>query len=203
MNVTYNTNVSVDPIKLKGLFEPLIVARISDFDEEGGEKFVEAYHKALSAPQPIVPVLIDSYGGDVYTCLGLMDLLESCPKPVVTMVNSKAMSCGAALFACGSPGFRFASPSATLLVHEVSGGSGGSVTDQKIDVDEAIRLNDILLRRISKRCGQKPGFLHKLLKNQGGDCYITPQEAKKIGLVSHIGIPQLDIDVNVSFDIKH
>lgn len=202
MNVNYSTNIPLNIEKLKTLFEPLIVIHVTDFDDEAYKKFTEDFAKASAAPQPIIPVLIDSFGGEVYACLGMMDVLESSKKPIVTIVQSKAMSCGAALFACGAKGYRFASPSSTFLVHEISSESGGSVTDHKIDVDESVRLNDMMLARISKACGKKANFMDKRLKTKGGDYFITAKGAQEMGLVSHIGIPNLHIGTNITFEIK-
>lgn len=202
MNVTYSTQAPVSLDKLKTLFEPLIVIHVTDFDDESYKKFTEDFARASAAPQPIIPVLIDSFGGEVYSCLGMMDVLESSKKPIVTIVQSKAMSCGAALFSCGDKGFRYASPSSTFLVHEVSSESGGKVTDQQIDLEEAVRLNNLMLQRISKSCGKRPTFMEKALKEKGGDYFITAKEAKDMGLVSHIGIPNLNIKVQVDFEIK-
>ena len=49
--------------------------------------------------------------------------------PVATIVQGKAMSCGAILFSFGEEGRRFMDPNATLMIHDVSSGQLGKVEE--------------------------------------------------------------------------
>ena len=80
---------------------------------------------AHSTGQKVIPVVIDSYGGQVYSLMSMIAAIESAELPVATIVEGKAMSCGAVLLSFGEQGMRFADPHATVMIHDVSSGGYG------------------------------------------------------------------------------
>ena len=114
---------------------PVFVDFHGAFCEESAVKFRKdleaAEDAAIRNEQPIIPISIDSYGGAVYSLLGMIDAIEHCSLPVATIVESKAMSCGAFLFACGAPGHRYVGPNATVMIHTVSSGDFGKIDELK------------------------------------------------------------------------
>ena len=57
--------------------------------------------KAHNTGQPVIPILIDSYGGSVYGCLNMISFMKKATLPLHTVVAGKAMSAGAILFGMG------------------------------------------------------------------------------------------------------
>ena len=102
---------------------PVYIVFSGDFNEESAKKFrheleiAEAHAK--KSKQDIIPVVIDSYGGSVYALLSMIDAIDHCKIPIATIVEGKAMSCGAVLFTCGAEGHRYVGPHATVLIHDV------------------------------------------------------------------------------------
>ena len=84
-----------------------IVIRVTKFDEASAKSFSALMSKAQNSGQPVVPVIIDSYGGQVYSLMSMIADIKHSKIPVATIVQGKAMSCGAILFSFGSPGKRF------------------------------------------------------------------------------------------------
>ena len=196
--------INVDPllkIKNEDLFEQPVVIRIRRFSESSCEAFSNQIDKAVNSGQPFIPIVIDSYGGQVYSLLEMIYKIQKCSLPCHTIVESKAMSCGAILFAMGQQ--RFMSPHATLMLHEVSSTSIGKTEEIKADAKETDRLNKLIFKLMAENCKKKYDFFLKLVhKRNHADCYITAPEAKKLNICTDIGIPTLKVDVNVKFSLE-
>lgn len=108
----------------KSLDIPAFVKFTGDFTEESAAKFRSELNMAESharaAKQDVIPVIIDSYGGEVYALLSMIDAIDACELTVATIVEAKAMSCGSVLFSCGAEGHRYIGPNATVMIHDVS-----------------------------------------------------------------------------------
>jgi ATP-dependent protease ClpP protease subunit len=195
--------VKIDPaIRTKpddlGLVSPMIRLNKA-FDYEMVEHFHEEFNKALSTNPKVIPVVIDSYGGQVYCLLELISLFLSSPVPIATICNGKAMSCGALLFMFGHNGLRFMSEHATLMLHEVSSFAMGKVEEIKADVGEADRLNNKIFQLAAKHLGKKENYLLDMLHQAcHADLYLTAKESKKHNICNHIGVPEFVTHVKVS-----
>lgn len=166
------------------------------------QQLLSAEAIAMKSKQKLLPITIDSFGGDVYALFSCIDAIKAIDPSitVATIVIGKAMSAGAILATCGHTGFRFMAPNSTIMYHTASGGASGTVEDMAISVDEAKRLNEKLLRIGSQNLGKKAGFLEKFLKDANNtDVYIDADKALELGIVDHVGIPKFDIQI--SYDI--
>lgn len=176
---------------------------LRDFEADSCSAFAAGFNRLHNLPQAIIPVEIDSYGGDVYSLLGILDILDASKKPVATFVRSKAMSCGAVLLSAGDKGLRFASANSTILIHEVSSFSLGKNTDVQSDAQESNRLNDMLLYILAKNSNKPKNFYADLVtQKNNADLYITPKDALKYGIIDKIGVPTIRMDVSVSYIIE-
>src|SRR5262245_4611726 len=129
-----NTQFYVDPLVAntadfrKGL-APHTVNVKGPFNEDMAEKFAKEMGEAVATGQKVVPVVIDSYGGQVYSLMHMLDTLKACPVPVATIVKGKAMSCGQIFAAAGTRGYRYVGPDSTTLLHEMSVGDWNKITE--------------------------------------------------------------------------
>lgn len=98
-------------------------------------------------PEPI-NIYIDSYGGAVYQCFGLLSVIERSKTPVHTIVTGCAMSCGFLLLISGHK--RFAHKMSTPLYHQVSTGFWGKVQDMEEKLEETKRLQNTNRRLYSR-----------------------------------------------------
>lgn len=92
-------------------------------------------------PTPI-KIYIDSYGGYVYQCFGLLSVMEHSVTPIHTIVTGAAMSCGFMMAISGHK--RFAYKHSTLMYHQVSSWAGGKLKDMVEDIEETKRLQDVI-----------------------------------------------------------
>jgi len=195
---------SVSPlIKEFELRKNPIIIRVNKFNEEEAKKFDQSIAQAHNTGQPIIPVIIDSYGGQIYSLMAMISSIKSSELPVATIVEGKAMSCGAVLLTFGEEGLRFADPNATVMIHDVSSGGWGKIEELKADVKEAERLDEKIYTMMARNCGKKDDYFKKKVFNKKhADWYMDADEAKKHGIVNHLRLPKFNIDVNVSIDFE-
>lgn len=175
-----------------------ITLYVNSFTEESAKQFYLDFNKALRHDQTLIPILIDSYGGYVDSLLFMMDLIESSPVPVATFAVGKAMSCGSILLTCGTPGMRFIAPTARVMIHNVSSATWGKHHDMAVDVKETERLQQVAFHKMAKNCGKpKNYFLDQLKKKGNTDWFLTPEDAKKHGLVNHVKVPIFSTNIIV------
>ena len=180
-----------------------IVIRINKFDEATAKKFAQEIAQAHNTGQDVIPVVIDSYGGQVYSLMSMIGAIRDAEIPVATIVEGKAMSCGAILFSFGKQGMRFMDPSATLMIHDVSSMSYGKIEEIKSTAEESERLNQIVYKMMAKNCGQVENYFLDLVHEKGhADWYLDAEEAERHQLANHLRLPTLNIEISVKFKTK-
>lgn len=136
---------------------------------------------------PVV-IYINSYGGSVDALNKVLDLLDSLPNRIITVCSGTAMSAGAVLLSYGDE--RYIGANSRVMIHQVSSGTFGTVTDMEASVKETKKLNNRFLATLAKKCKKTPRQM-KAIFEKNVDKYLTPQEAKKFGLVDKTGTPRL------------
>lgn len=198
--------VEVDPrinCSVKDLLDEPVMITVNEFTEESARKFRDQFARAHEIGQPIVPVLIDSYGGEVYSLMSMISTIQQSSIPVATIVDSKAMSCGAILFSFGSQGHRYMDEHATLMIHHVSLIAGGKIHEAEARVNQGRILNDRVYRMMAENCDQPNDYFVKLVEKKGNaDWYLGAEEAKKHKMVTRIKVPTLKTKVKVEFEFS-
>tara|TARA_R100000664_G_scaffold8479_1_gene13925 strand:- start:10674 stop:11279 length:606 start_codon:yes stop_codon:yes gene_type:complete len=201
-------------MKVMKLFSPLlkekefvddlpVIIRVRKFDESSANDFSNKMNKAQNTGQPIVPVIIDSYGGQVYSLMSMISDIKHSSIPVVTIVQGKAMSCGAVLFSFGSKGYRYMDPDATVMIHDVSSMGWGKVEEIKADAAETERLNKKVYHMMAENCGHHKDYFLDIIHEKGhADWFLDIDEARKHNLANHDHVPTLKITANVKFDFE-
>tara|TARA_E500000331_G_C17264881_1_gene716726 strand:- start:1973 stop:2578 length:606 start_codon:yes stop_codon:yes gene_type:complete len=180
-----------------------IVIRVNKFDESSAKSFSALMRKAQNTGQPVVPVIIDSYGGQVYSLMSMISDIQHSKIPVATIVQGKAMSCGAILFSFGAQGKRFMDPDATLMIHDVSSMSWGKVEEVKVSAEETDRLNQKIYHMMAENCGQHEDYFLDIVHEKGhADWFLDAKECKKHKLANHLRVPDLKIDTSVKITFK-
>jgi ATP-dependent protease ClpP protease subunit len=92
---------------------------------------------------------------------------------------------------------------ATLMIHDASTWTFGKSEEIKSDSKEVERLNNLIFKLLAKNCGQKDDYFLKIVHEKGhADWYITSKSAKKHKLCTHIGIPELTVEVSVNYNFE-
>lgn len=130
-----------------------------------------------------IRLFIDSYGGVVYQCLGLIGVMEKSKTPIHTIVTGAAMSCGFIMLISGHK--RFGYKYSTPLYHQVSSWLMGTVQQIKEDFKETERLQMLLEDITIKKTNIKSEKLIEI-KEKKIDWYMSAEEALKLGVIDEI-----------------
>ena len=134
-------------------------------------------------PKKDISFYINSPGGIVTAGMGIYDTMQYVRPKITTICIGQACSMGSLLLAAGEPGQRFSLPNSRIMVHQPSGGAQGQATDIEIQAREILalrgRLNEIYVRHT----GQKLAKIEDALER---DTFMSPEEAKKFGLIDKI-----------------
>lgn len=200
LKLSYDIDSSLQEYDVR--LEPKVIW-VTQFDESSAKDFAIDMHQAHLTGQTIIPVIIDSFGGDVYSLLSMVSEINASELPVATIVKGKAMSAGSFLAACGTPGHRYCDPESTYMIHEVSSMTWGKVNDIKADSDETTRLNNRLFRILADKCNQDPSYFFDLIhEKKHADWFLNASQAKKHNLVDHIRLPKMNIKIAVEWNLN-
>jgi ATP-dependent Clp protease protease subunit len=147
----------------------LIVAQLLFLDNDDTKKDIFLY--------------INSPGGSVYDALAIYDTMQYVKADIQTVGIGVQASAAAFLLSSGSKGKRFLLPHATVMIHQPSSGTRGKVTDQEIDLKEALRVKRLMEEIMAKNTGQKLAKIHDDMER---DFWMTAEEAKKYGVVDAV-----------------
>ena len=198
----YTTQISplVRELELKN--NPVII-RVNKFDEDSAKEFSMKMALAHNTGQKVIPIVIDSYGGQVYSLMSMISNIKASELPIATVIEGKAMSCGAILFSFGEDGMRYMDPNSTLMIHDVSSMAYGKNEEVQVSAAETKRLNDIVYRMMARNCGKKDDYFLKIVHKKGhADWFLESDEAKKHGLANQLRVPKLNISIAVDIDFE-
>lgn len=196
--------VTVSPlIKTVELRKAPVIIRVNKFDEEAAKNFALDMAQAHSTGQKVIPIVIDSYGGQVYSLMSMIAAIRDAELPVATIVEGKAMSCGAVLFTFGEDNLRFMDKDATVMIHDVSSMDFGKVEELKAGAKEADRLNQKIYTMMARNCGKKDDYFLKIVdKKKHADWFLDAEECKKHDIVNHLRLPTMTVDVSVDIEVE-
>ena len=134
-------------------------------------------------PNKEISFYINSPGGLVTSGLGIYDTMQYIHSPVSTLCIGQASSMGSFLLSAGEKGKRYSLPNSRIMVHQPSAGFQGQATDIQIHAKEIQQLKTRLNLIYSKHTGKTVDEISKALER---DNFMTPEEAKKFGLIDSV-----------------
>ena len=139
----------------------------------------------LSAEDPEADIFlhINSPGGSVDAGMAIYDTMNYIPNDVATVGMGLAASMGQFLLCAGSKGKRYALPHARIMMHQPSGGVGGTAADIAIQAEQMIYTKKMFQERVSVHTGQS---MEQIAADSDRDRWFTAQEALEYGLVDHV-----------------
>lgn len=152
--------------------------------EDTGAAFLEQMTalEYIDHTKPIT-IYIDTYGGSIDAALLMYDCMRTSSCPINTVGIGKVMSAGTLLLAAGDKGYRFISPNTRVMIHEVSGGSIGTVSEMETSVTEIKRMQDIYVTLMAKHTEQTKA---KILKDISGNNYMSAKQAINYGIADKV-----------------
>ena len=202
MNIIYTPSALLKEVKFRSESLPVVI-RVNKFDEKAAEEFSKSVARAQNTGQPVLPIIIDSYGGQVYSLMSMISDIQHSRLQVATIVQGKAMSCGAILFSFGLDGMRYMDPDATVMIHDVSSMGWGKVEEIKASAQEVERLNQKIYKMMAKNCGHHEDYFLDIVHEKGhADWFLDAKDCKRHKLANKLHVPEMKIGVKVEFEFK-
>ncbi|WP_341909585.1 ATP-dependent Clp protease proteolytic subunit [Ferrovibrio terrae] len=136
-----------------------------------------------SASDDPITIFINSQGGHVESGDTIYDMIKFV-KPDVRIVGTGwVASAGALIFAAAKKENRFSLPNTRFLLHQPSGGAGGTASDVAIQAKEIIRMRKRLNEIFARETGQT---LERVEKDTDRDYWMSAEQAVEYGLVGKV-----------------
>jgi ATP-dependent Clp protease protease subunit len=138
---------------------------------------------AAEDPDKDIYLYINSPGGSVSAGMAIYDTMQFVKNDVATVAMGLAASMGQFLLCAGADGKRYATPHARIMMHQPSGGIGGTASDIKIQAEQMLYTKKKMAELIAKHTGQS---LETIAADSDRDRWFTADEAKDYGFVDHV-----------------
>ena len=126
---------------------------------------------------------IDSPGGSITAGMAIYDTMQYVPNDVVTVGIGMCASMGQFLLTSGAKGKRFITPNTRVLLHQPSGGFGGTAADIQT---QAFLINDMKKKLAAITAKQTGKTVDQVMADGDRDRWFTAEEALEYGFVDHI-----------------
>lgn len=126
---------------------------------------------------------INSPGGSITAGMAIYDTMQYVPNDVVTVGIGMCASMGQFLLTSGAKGKRFITPNTRVLLHQPSGGFGGTAADIQT---QAFLINDMKKKLAAITAKQTGKTVDQVMADGDRDRWFTAQEALEYGFVDHI-----------------
>ena len=134
-------------------------------------------------PEKDIWLYINSPGGSISAGMAIYDTMNWIPNDVATVAMGMAASMGQFLLSSGTKGKRYATPHARVMMHQPSGGIGGTATDIKIQAEQMLYIKNQMAELIAQHTGQT---VEQITKDSDHDRWFSAAEAKEYGFVDHV-----------------
>jgi ATP-dependent Clp protease protease subunit len=147
---------------------------------------------AAEDPDKDISFWINSPGGAVHAGLAIYDTMRFIKNDVSTVVMGMAASMGQFLLSAGTPGKRYALPHSRVMMHQPSGGIGGTAADIAIQAEQMLFTKKTIQRLIAEHTGQT---YEQIEEDSDRDRWFTAPEALEYGFVDRVveGAEQLAV----------
>ena len=126
---------------------------------------------------------INSPGGSVTAGMAIYDTMQYVKNDIVTVGMGLAASMGQFLLCSGTAGKRYALPHARIMMHQPSGGIGGTASDIQIQAEQMLHTKTKMAELIAFHTKQS---LEQIQEDSDRDRWFTAQTAKEYGLIDHV-----------------
>ena len=134
-------------------------------------------------PEADIFLYINSPGGSVDAGMAIYDTMNYIPNDVATVGMGLAASMGQFLLCAGAKGKRYALPHARIMMHQPSGGMGGSASDIKIQAQQSLHIKKVLFELIAQHTGQP---IEQIELDSDRDRWFTPAQALEYGFIDKV-----------------
>jgi ATP-dependent Clp protease protease subunit len=134
-------------------------------------------------PERDINLWINSPGGSVYSGMAIYDTMQFIDNDVQTVAMGMAASMGQFLLCAGTKGKRYSTPHARIMMHQPSGGIGGTASDIAIQAEQMLYTKRMFQERIAFHTGQSQ---EQIEQDFDRDRWFTATEAKDYGFIDKV-----------------
>ena len=126
---------------------------------------------------------INSPGGSVDSGMAIYDTMKWVSNDVATVAMGLAASMGQFLLSAGTKGKRFALPHSRIMMHQPSGGLGGTASDIRIQAEQSLHIKKTMSGLIAEHTGQT---VEQIEADSDRDRWFTAEQALAYGFIDHV-----------------
>ncbi|MDP4335235.1 ATP-dependent Clp protease proteolytic subunit [Curtobacterium sp. A7_M15] len=152
-------------------------------DDNSNEIAAKLLMLAAEDPEKDIYLYINSPGGSITAGMAIYDTMQFVPNDIVTVGIGLAASMGQFLLSSGTPGKRYITPNARVLLHQPSGGFGGTAADIQTQAKVILDMKQRMAELTAEQTGKS---IEQILKDNDRDNWFTAQEALDYGFVDHL-----------------
>ncbi|WP_033504138.1 ATP-dependent Clp protease proteolytic subunit [Bifidobacterium actinocoloniiforme] len=138
---------------------------------------------AAEDPKKDIWLYINSPGGSITAGMAIYDTMQLIEPDVATVAVGMAASMGQFLLSSGTKGKRFITSHARVLMHQPSGGVGGTATDVRINAELIMDMKKTLSQLTADQTGHT---VEEIYRDNEYDHWFNAQEALEYGFVDKI-----------------
>ena len=138
---------------------------------------------AAEDPDKDISLYINSPGGSISAGMVIYDTMQLIPNDVTTVAMGLAASMGQFLLVAGTAGKRYATPNTRIMMHQPSGGLGGTASDIRIQAEQMLYIKKRMAVLIAEHSGQT---IETIEADSDRDRWFTAEEAQTYGLIDHV-----------------
>ncbi|QGQ19741.1 MULTISPECIES: ATP-dependent Clp protease proteolytic subunit [Cellulomonas] len=138
---------------------------------------------AAEDPDKDIWLYINSPGGSITAGMAIYDTMQYIKPDVATIAMGMAASMGQFLLSSGAKGKRYATPHARVMMHQPSGGIGGTATDVRINAQLILHMKKVLAELIAEQTGKS---VEQINADSDRDRWFTAPEALEYGFIDHV-----------------
>jgi len=179
---TMKVSVSVQP-STNALYKARTVLLFGDIHHGSAERTMAQILALAAESDAPIRLFINSPGGHVESGDSVHDVLKFVKAPVKVIGTGWVASAGAHIFLGAKKENRYCLPNTRFLLHQPMGGVRGQASDVEIEAEEILKMRARLNSIIARETGQK---IDKVQSDTDRNFWMSAEEAKKYGLVTHI-----------------
>lgn len=138
---------------------------------------------AAEDPDKDIFLYINSPGGSITAGMAIYDTMQYIQPDVATVAMGMAASMGQFLLSSGAKGKRYATPHTRVLMHQPSGGFGGTATDVRINAELILHMKRTLAELTAEQTGKT---IEQINADADHDRWFTATEALEYGFIDHV-----------------
>ena len=168
-------------------------------DENANEIAAKLLLLAAEDSERDIYLYINSPGGSITAGMAIYDTMQFVPNDIVTVGIGMAASMGQFLLSAGTKGKRYITPNARVLLHQPSGGFGGTSSDIQTQAQLIIDMKNRLAKITADATGKT---VDQVNADGDRDRWFNADEALEYGFVDHIRASAADVTGGGGTDIQ-